>query len=85
MNLFSQASDRTNPLQIQQIKTWMSEILAFDRDIPISINQLQCREPGCPPVETVIAVLTTPPQQYKIHKPISQIERADIQQLHSTI
>ncbi len=51
MNLFSQSVDRAKPEQIQQIKAWMYEIMALDKDIAISINQLQCREPGCPPLE----------------------------------
>jgi hypothetical protein len=34
----------------------------------------------CPPIETVIAVLDTPgsARQYKIHKPVMDIEYADV-------
>ena len=85
MNLFSQSVDRAKPEQIQQIKAWMYEIMALDQDIAISIHQLQCREPGCPPLETIIAVMKNPPEQYKIHKSVSQITEVDIKQLRSIL
>ena len=85
MNLFAKSADRANPEQIQQIKAWMYEIMSLDKDILISINQLQCREPGCPPLETIIAVMKNPPEQYKIHKPVAQITEVDIKQLRSIL
>ena len=80
MNLFARSNNKANLEQIKQIKSWVSQSLAIDPKIPISINQLQCHEPNCPPVETVVAVMTTPPQQYKIHQPISKITEVDIKQ-----
>lgn len=81
MNLFSQNRPRATSEQIQQIKSWVYRILEVDPEIPLSISQLTCKEPGCPPIETVIAVLTDPVQQYKIHKSINEIDEADICQL----
>ena len=81
MNLFAKSNVKSDRSQIQQIKNWTSQRLNLDSEIPISINQLQCHEPDCPPVETVIAVMTSPPQQYKIHKPISEITEIDIDQI----
>ena len=79
MNLFSKPTP-TDPAKIDQIKTWMYEYLNIDLTIPISVSQLRCSEPGCPPIETVIAVMTTPACKYKIHKPATQIEAGDIAQ-----
>lgn len=81
MNLFAKSTPKANSEKIQQIKNWTYQILDINSEIPISINQLQCHEPECPPVETVIAVMTSPPQQYKIHKPISEITEMDINNL----
>ena len=78
MNLFAQSHQKSDRQQLQQIKNWVYQILNISSKIPVSISQLQCHEPGCPPVETVIAVMTSPPQQYKIHKPISEITKMDI-------
>jgi len=56
----------------------VADLLQLDAETTISINQLQCKEPGCPPVETVIIILTQPMQQYKIHKAIGDIRTADV-------
>ena len=76
--MFSRQTTKADPAQINQIKTWAYELLHLNPEIPISISQLRCTEPDCPPVETVIAVMTTPIQQYKIHKPVTEIDYGDI-------
>ncbi len=65
----------------KQIKQWIYQALQIDDEISISLSQLQCTEPGCPPIETVINVMTNPVQQYKIHKSIAEIEYTDISSL----
>jgi hypothetical protein len=80
MNLFSQAKLKANPVKVQQLKTWIYQLLKLDQEITVSISQLQCKEPGCPPIETVITVLTEPAQQFKVHKAIDEIEQADLMQ-----
>jgi len=62
MNLFAKSTQKFNSEDIQQIKDWTYQILDIDSEILISINQLQCHKPNCPPVETVIAIMTSPPQ-----------------------
>lgn len=81
MNLFAKSTLKANSGDTKQIKDWTYQILDIDSEIIISITQLQCHEPDCPPIETVIAIMTSPPQQYKIHKPISQITQLDIKNL----
>lgn len=81
MDLFDKSNYKINTEKIAQIKAWIYQKSEIDTEIPISINQLQCHEPNCPPIETVIAVMTTPPKQYKIHRSISLITEADIQQV----
>lgn len=81
MNLFAKSNFKSDRQQLNKIKIWVYQTLNIDRQIPISLNQLQCHEPDCPPVETVVAVMTSPPQKYKIHKSISKITEADIKQL----
>jgi hypothetical protein len=78
---FGQQSQPTNSQQIQQIKQWVYQALDINEEIPISLSQLQCTEPGCPPIETVINVMDHPIQKYKIHKSMAEIEYADISQL----
>ncbi|MEM9165096.1 MAG: hypothetical protein AAGC54_18765 [Cyanobacteria bacterium P01_F01_bin.4] len=78
MNLFDPSPQKISPTQLQQLKAWVYEVLTLDAAVPISISQLKCTEPGCPPLETVIAVMTQPPQTYKIHRSAADIEQADI-------
>ena len=81
MNLFTKSTPKVDPEKLQQIKHWAYQQLQIDPTISISISQLQCHEPDCPPIETVIAVMTNPPKQYKIHKSASQITEEDIKQI----
>ncbi len=81
MNLFTKSTSQVDPEKLKQIKDWAYQELEIDPIISISISQLQCHEPDCPPIETVIAVMTNPPKQFKIHKPASQIMETDIKQL----
>ena len=78
MNLFTKYSSQNDLVDLKQIKSWVYQTLQINRETPISINQLRCHEPNCPPTETVIAIMTTPPKQYKIHKSLSKITKADI-------
>ncbi|MDV3352191.1 hypothetical protein D0962_02590 [Leptolyngbyaceae cyanobacterium CCMR0082] len=84
MNLFSQSRPKPNLAALQQIKTWVYDLLKLDPDIGISVSQLQCKEPDCPPIETVITILSQPAQQYKIHKALDDIELDDLIRLFQT-
>jgi hypothetical protein len=78
---FSKQTQKANPEQAQRVKDWMYQVLEIDEEIPISLSQLQCTEPGCPPIETVIAVMKNPVEQYKLHKSIAEIQYTDIAEL----
>ncbi|MEM9272422.1 MAG: hypothetical protein AAGA80_05590 [Cyanobacteria bacterium P01_F01_bin.143] len=81
MNLFTKSTPKVDLEKLQQIKSWTYHNLAIAPEISISISQLQCHEPDCPTLETVIAVMTNPPRQYKIHKSASEITEEDIKQI----
>ena len=78
MNLFSQSNPKCNQAALQQLKTWIYDLLKLDPEVSISVSQLQCKEPGCPPIETAITILSQPAQQYKIHKALDDIELVDV-------
>ena len=73
MNLFKQQRPSTKPEHIQQLKAWTYKVLNLSTNVPISISQLQCHEPGCPPLETVISVMAQPPQTFKIHTAAGEV------------
>lgn len=79
MNLFS--GKRTIPLeQADRIKTWARKALQLSDETTVMVTELECREPGCPPIETVIAVLEGPGKikQYKVHKAAVEIGHSDV-------
>lgn len=68
---------------IRQIKDWAYECLPISADATVSVMELECREPGCPPLETVVAVMEDGKgtRQWKLHKPIPVVTRADLDEL----
>ena len=78
---FGKQSQKANSQEIKQVKKWIYQAFQLDEEVSISLSQLQCTEPGCPPIETVINLMTNPVQQYKIHKSIAEIEYSDISKL----
>ena len=64
--------------QLQQVKDWLYEVLQIDRHTIISMSQLQCNDPNCPPLQT--AIMTIPHRVIRIHKAIPDITLADVVQ-----
>lgn len=65
------------------IKGWASAVFGLEEGTPMTVAELRCAEPGCPPVETVVAILGAPgsPRQWKVHKPISEVTFEDVERL----
>ena len=82
MNLFG--GKRTIPVdQADRIKAWTRGVFHLNDQTTVMVTELECREPGCPPIETVIAVLKGPGNtlQYKIHKTANEIGFSDVEGL----
>ena len=79
LNIFN-SQQKSDPRQLVQVKSWVYQTFDLSEDISVMITELQCTEEGCPPIETVIVIMETPgkPRQYKIHKPLSDVNQADI-------
>jgi hypothetical protein len=77
--------DRAKPSreQIAAVKRWAAELLPVEPEASLMVTELACYEQGCPPVETVIAALAAgvEPRQWKLHKPIAEVTREDVQAL----
>lgn len=63
------------PQAVQQLKLQMRKLLGLSDDVTISVSELTCREPGCPDVETVVAILRggEKPIVARIHKSIPDV------------
>jgi hypothetical protein len=63
-----------------KIKVWVSKQLELGENDLVSVAELTCLEPDCPPVETVVTVHHNDVARgsWKIHKPISEVCQLDI-------
>lgn len=79
MDLFN-AAPGPGIAQIARIKDWVRDRFALGDDVVVMVTELRCSEPGCPPLETVIAILDGPgsKRQYKLHKGTAEVVRQDI-------
>jgi hypothetical protein len=57
------------------LKAVVRDALHLDAEHTVVIQQLTCAEPGCPPVETVIAVLSADAaaRRWTLHQPLTDI------------
>lgn len=64
----------------REIKSWVGEALGLSDAVTIVVMELACKEPGCPPVETVIAVLDEPKsiRQFKLHRPVMELDKPTV-------
>jgi hypothetical protein len=64
------------------VKRWVRELFVLSDDATVMVTELRCSEPGCPPLETVIAILSeNGNRQYKLHKPIEEVVEDDVRGL----
>ena len=63
------------------IKDWIREFITLAEEYAVLVTELKCTEPGCPPLETVIALLGPNGQKYqrKIHLPVASVTEAEVQ------
>ncbi|SES46903.1 hypothetical protein [Rhizobium sp. NFR03] len=61
------------------IKFWARTLLLLPDEAVVSVNELACHVPGCPPKETVILVMQgTETVQASVHKPMQDVTENDI-------
>lgn len=69
------------PAHALAIKQWTREILRLDDAAVITVSELACADPGCPLLETVIAVFEEGcTRKWKLHRPKAAVTKIMIQQ-----
>ena len=67
---------RSPPAHLLALKQWTREILGLVEDDIVTINELACRDPGCPLLETIVAVFAEgSTQRWKLARPGCAITR----------
>jgi hypothetical protein len=72
---------KRDPALIRQVKEWAYEYLPISKEATVSVMELECHEPDCPPLETVVVVMEQGKEtrQWKFHKPIPEITPKDLE------
>ena len=76
---------KINPEIMRKVKTLIQEQFNLSDDTLISLSELNCHEPSCPPIETVITTRAINGESciWRIAKPISEIKIEDIKKLEN--
>ena len=74
---------RPDPKAVRRIKMFVAERFGLPESTALAVAELRCHEPGCPPVETVITAREADGsiRDWRVAKPLSDVERADIDML----
>ena len=73
---------RVEPEAVSRIRTWAFQALGDGPDASISVNEIACRDPACPGVETIILVMV-PGQRAracKVAKILDDVTEADVRE-----
>lgn len=63
-----------------EVKAWVGHHLKLGESDLVSVAELTCHEPDCPPVETVVTVHRDGGERvsWRIHKPMSEVCQPDV-------
>lgn len=80
MVMFGRQDDGRRAAAIRKLKSSARALFHADEDDAVVVNELTCTEPGCPPLETVIALLRagSEPRQVKVHKAAVDVKEDDL-------
>ena len=73
------ASRPDHKRQIKQVQAWVEDALPpHMEDVMVMVVEMQCFEPDCAPLETVITLLANAKSiVFKIFKPVAEVTPAD--------
>lgn len=74
--------DRTRPdaEAVRRVKALVTAHVGLPESVTLTVAELRCHEPNCPPIETVIATHETNghARDWRIAKPINDITAEDV-------
>lgn len=78
--MFGPRNDERRSAGIRSLKVAARALFEATDDDAVVVNELSCTEPGCPPIETVVALLRagSAPRQVKVHKPAVEVTEDDL-------
>jgi len=87
VNPFSRERQNGFSARVSEVKAWTRTTLSLEEDAIVSVNELACSQPGCPPKQVVILILrdSTPAWKFEVHKSLLDITQDDIVDAISSI
>jgi hypothetical protein len=78
-SLFSRKPKPGYPEAVARLKEMTRTLLRLSEDESVSISESTCRDPGCPDIETVIAIFSEgrAPRVYRFHKAIIDVDDSE--------
>ena len=71
--------------QLADLKTWTRDILDLTEDDVITVNEFSCRDPGCPALETIVAIFAEgSTKRWKFSRPSCAVTRNLLRQTLAT-
>ena len=68
-----------NKREISKVTSWVEDALPDEfEDVMVMVNEMQCFEPDCAPLETVISLLGQKSLVFKVFKPVKDVELQDV-------
>ena len=76
----------TNPEIVRNLKNKITDKLKLPESTMLSIAELNCHEPNCPPKETVITTraMNGSVESWRIAKSINEIDLEDLEKLNQS-
>jgi nitrate reductase delta subunit len=74
---------KTEPVHLDavaRVQDWTRSRFVLGEAAAVLVSELECRRPGCPPLETVVAFWTEDDQRrhFKVFKPVAEVVESDL-------
>lgn len=72
----------------ERVREWVTACFDVRADGAwVMVSEVRCDEEGCPPVETVIAIMEpgSPPRRHAIHRPLAAVTEDEVRTLAARV
>jgi len=68
--------------QIERVRDAVEAMLPSEYDdVAVMVNQVECKEPGCAPIETIVSLLIEKaPLKFTVFKPVADVAVEDLRE-----
>jgi nitrate reductase delta subunit len=65
---------------LRSVKAWVAAAFQIQDGVYVTVSEVACGMPGCPPLETVIGLFEgdRQPRQFKLYKPVLEVTQDDV-------